>query len=77
MDATVAYEQFRRLKDHRPFQPFEVETEDGKRFTINRRSGFLADRKTVILADQNDSARFYSHAQIKVIRDGIGKTEVQ
>lgn len=77
MDATVAYEHFRRLKDHRPFQPFEVETEDGKRFMIKRRAGFAMNRKSVVLADANDSARFYSLTAIREIRDGAETSEVQ
>ncbi len=68
MDSIAAYEEFRRLKDHHPFHSFEVETVDGKMFSIRRRSGFAVNRKSIVLGDAEDRARFYRHGDVKVIR---------
>jgi hypothetical protein len=68
MDAAAAFEEFQRLKETLPFEPFEVETVDGKRFAITRRFGFAVSAKSVILGDESDRPWLYKHAEIKLIR---------
>ena len=68
MEAAAAYQEFRRLKATLPFQPFVVETVDGKNFQINRRSGFAAGKQSVVLGDADARGHVYRLADVTNIR---------
>jgi hypothetical protein len=67
MDANAAYAEFRRMKSTLPFVPFELETTDGRKFFVERRMGFAATPKMVIVLDARDHSHWVKYPELKAV----------
>ncbi len=67
MDANEAYAEFRRIKQTLPFVPFAVETTGGQRFLIDRRMGFAATPKMLVVLDAENRSHWVKYPELKTI----------
>lgn len=67
MDANQAYAEFRRIKHTLPFIPFAVETTDGQRFLIERRMGFAATPKMLVVLDTDNRSHWVKYPELRAI----------
>ncbi len=67
MDASAAYTEFRRIKHTLPFVPFEVETTDGRRYVVDRRMGFAATSKMLVVMDGARGSQWVMYPELKAV----------
>ncbi len=74
MTADEYYQEFRRRKHQRPFEPFEVEIVGGRRFVAPHVLSFAATPRMVVLQDADARNHFVKYPEILAIHSLV-KTE--
>ncbi len=67
MDVHECYEQLRVMKFEKPFKPFQIETDDGKRFFVSDPWTFASNGKSIYLIDQQNLNHFIPLRKVSTI----------